>query len=42
MLEKARIGFDRTIATEWLDAVAARVMSGEPPEATRNFLWGLS
>jgi hypothetical protein len=39
MLKRARIGFDRTISAEWLDAVAARAMSGEPLEATRKFLW---
>jgi hypothetical protein len=39
MLDNRRIGFDRTIASEWLDATVARVMSGETPEATRSFLW---
>ena len=37
--ERRRIGFDRTISSEWLDAAAARVISGEAPEATRKFLW---
>jgi len=37
--ERRRIGFDRTILSEWLDATAARVISGEAPEATRKFLW---
>ena len=37
--DRRTIGFDRTIAAEWLDAAAARVMTGEPPDATRKFLW---
>src|SRR5581483_5323748 len=39
MPTRRRIGFDRTIAAEWLDAAVARVMTGEPPDATRKFLW---
>jgi hypothetical protein len=39
MPSRRRIGFDRTISSEWLDAAVARVMSGEDPEATRKFLW---
>jgi len=39
MPDRKRIGFDRTIASEWLDAAVARVMTGEAPEATRKFLW---
>ena len=39
MPDRRRIGFDRTIAAEWLDAAVARVMTGEAPEATRKFLW---
>jgi hypothetical protein len=39
MPDRRRIGFDRTIASEWLDAAVARVMSGEAPEATKKFLW---
>lgn len=39
MPERRRIGFDRTISSEWLDAAAARVISGEAPDATRKFLW---
>lgn len=39
MPEKRRIGFDRTIAAEWLDAAVARVLTGESPDATRKFLW---
>ncbi len=39
MPDRTRIGFDRTISTESLDAAVARVMSGEPPEETRRFLW---
>jgi hypothetical protein len=37
--ERQRIGFDRTISSEWLDAAAARALCGEPPEVTRKFLW---
>jgi len=36
---KTRIGFDRTIRLEWLDAAAARVVRGEPPAESRKFLW---
>ena len=39
MRDRRRIGFDRTIAAEWLDAAVARVMTGEPPDATRKYLW---
>lgn len=39
MPERRRIGFDRTISYEWLDAAAARVINGEAPEVTRQFLW---
>jgi hypothetical protein len=39
MSDSRRIGFDRTIASEWLDATVARVVSGEAPDATRKFLW---
>ena len=39
MPDRRRIGFDRTIAAEWLDAAVARVMTGEAPEATRKSLW---
>ena len=39
MPERRRIGFDRTISSEWLDAAAARVISGETLEETRKFLW---
>jgi hypothetical protein len=39
MSERKRIGFDRTISAEWLDAAAARVVSCERPEVTRKFLW---
>ena len=39
MPDGRRIGFDRTIAAEWLDAAVARVMTGEATEATRKFLW---
>ena len=36
---KTKIGFDRTIRSEWLDAAAARVVRGESPDETRKFLW---
>jgi len=39
MSDRKRIGFDRTISSEWLDAAVGRVMSGETPEETRKFLW---
>ena len=39
MPERRRIGFDRTISSEWLDTAASRVITGEAPEATRKFLW---
>jgi hypothetical protein len=39
MPDRTRIGFDRTISFEWLDAAVARVMSGEPPEHSRKVLW---
>jgi hypothetical protein len=39
MPDRHRLGFDRTISSEWLDAAAARVMRGEAPEAVRKFLW---
>ena len=37
--DRTRIGFDRTILSEWLDAAVARVVSGEAPDETRKFLW---
>ena len=39
MPDRKRIGFDRTIASEWLDAAIARAITGEGSEATRRFLW---
>jgi len=36
---ETKIGFDRTIRSEWLDAAAARVVHGESPDKTRKFLW---
>jgi hypothetical protein len=39
MSDRNRIGFDRTISSEWMDAAVGRVMSGESSEETRNFLW---
>jgi hypothetical protein len=37
--DRERIGFDRTIRSEWLDAAVARVLLGEDLEATRKSLW---
>lgn len=39
MLSRTKIGFDRTIKAEWLDAAAARILNGDSPEAARKFLW---
>lgn len=39
MPDRSRIGFDRTIASEWLDVAVARVLCGEHPAETRRFLW---
>jgi hypothetical protein len=36
---RTKIGFDRTIAIEWLDAGAARAASGQSPAEIRQFLW---
>ncbi len=36
---KTKIGFDRTIRSEWLDAAAARAVRGELPDEARKFLW---
>lgn len=39
MLDRTKIGFDRTIRAEWLDAAAARISSGDSTDAARRFLW---
>ena len=39
MLDRSKIGFDRTIASEWVDVALARVIAGDAPEAARRFLW---
>ena len=39
MLNRTKIGFDRTIRAEWLDAAAARIANGDSADATRKFLW---
>ena len=39
MPDRTKIGFDRTIRAEWLDAAAARIAAGDPAEAARKFLW---
>ena len=36
---RKRIGFDRTLAREWLDAAIARALTGEAPEASAKALW---
>ena len=36
---RKRIGFDRTIALEWLDAALARALTGEAPEESAKALW---
>jgi hypothetical protein len=38
-LDRTKIGFDRTIRAEWLDAVAARVSNGDCADAARKFIW---
>ena len=39
MLDRTKIGFDRTIRAEWLDAAAARISNGDSADAARRFLW---
>jgi hypothetical protein len=39
MLNRMKIGFDRTIRAEWLDAAAARISAGDSADAARKFLW---
>lgn len=39
MPDRTKIGFDRTIRAEWLDAAAARMSAGDSAEAARKFLW---
>ena len=39
MLNRTKIGFDRTIRAEWLDAAAARISNGDSADAARKFLW---
>jgi hypothetical protein len=39
MSATARIGFDRTLDAEWLDAAAARAARGQPTAEVREFLW---
>ena len=39
MLNRTKIGFDRTIRAEWLDAAAARIANGDSADDTRKFLW---
>ncbi len=36
---RTKIGFDRTIRAEWLDAAAARILNGDSADAARKFLW---
>ena len=39
ILNRTKIGFDRTIRAEWLDAAAARISNGDSGDAARKFLW---
>lgn len=39
MANKTRIGFDRTIRIEWLDAAAARIVNGDSPDVARERIW---
>ena len=39
MLNRTKIGFDRTIRAEWLDAAAARISNGDSADTARKFLW---
>ena len=39
MLNRTRIGFDRTIRAEWLDVATARIANGDSADAARKFLW---
>ena len=36
---RTKIGYDRSIRAEWLDAAAARILSGDSADAARKFLW---
>lgn len=36
---RKRIGFDRTLTREWLDAAIARALTGEAPKASTKALW---
>lgn len=36
---RKKIGFDRTIAIEWLDAGTAQVAKGQSPTQVRQYLW---
>ena len=42
MPDRRRIGFDRTIAAEWLDAAVARVMTGEATGGDEEISLGFS
>lgn len=39
MSKESRIGFDRTIHSEWLDVAVASILRGESSEITRKLLW---
>jgi hypothetical protein len=39
MSNRTKIGFDRTIRAEWLDAAAARISNGDSAGAVRKLLW---
>jgi len=37
--DRKRIGFDRAIFLEWLDAALARALTGEAPQDSTKFVW---
>lgn len=41
MTRRAKIGFDRRIDLEWLDAAAAQAAARTPTNETREYLWNL-
>lgn len=41
MIRRAKIGFDRRIDLEWLDAGAAQAAAGAPADEIRAYLWNL-
>lgn len=39
MLNRTKIGFDRTIRAEWLDAAAARTANDDCADSVRKYIW---